>query len=64
MNDNYWFGLAVNFKWPHEGFGLSYDLIPEDEQCPWFSTHLRLGFITLMIDVGYGEENKRLYNGE
>ena len=28
-----WFGLKVNFKWPHEGicFGISLDFFEEDE---------------------------------
>jgi len=64
MENNFWFGLAINFKWPHEGFGLAYDLIPEDEDAPWYSIHLRLGFITFLIDIGFGEENKQIYNGQ
>ena len=36
---NSWFGFAVNFKWPHDGFvlGISWDFFDYNDECPWTS---------------------------
>ena len=64
--DSKWFGLKLNFKWPHEGicFGISFDFFEEDEQCPWNSIVVRCLFLTIIYDVGYGDDNKEIYNNQ
>tara|TARA_B100000780_G_C20992457_1_gene396913 strand:- start:192 stop:386 length:195 start_codon:yes stop_codon:yes gene_type:complete len=61
-----WFGIMVNFKWPHEGFclGISLDFFDEDEETPWCSIVFRILFFTLVYDFGYGEDNKETYNNK
>jgi len=61
-----WFGLRVNFKWPHEGicFGLAIDFFDEDESAPWCSIIVRILFLTIIYDFGYGEDNKEQYNNQ
>ena len=56
MSDGTWWSLAFNFKWPHEGFGLSYDLIPPDEEVNHCSVLIRLGFVTFIYEWGITEE--------
>ena len=64
MENNKWFGLGVNFKWAHEGFvlGISWDFFDWEEDTPWNSVVFRIGFFTLLYDVGYGDDNKEIYN--
>ena len=59
-----WFGLSVNFKWPHEGIclGFSIDFYDVELDSPWSSIVFRLLFITVVYDYGYGEETKQEYN--
>ena len=65
-NMDKWFGLKLNIKWPHEGicFGISFDFFEEDEQCPWNSIVVRCLFLTIIYDVGYGDDNKEIYNNQ
>ena len=56
MSDGTWWSLAFNFNWPHEGFGLSYDLIPPDEEVNHCSVLIRLGFVTFIYEWGITEE--------
>ena len=48
--DSKWFGLKLNFKWPHEGicFGISIDFFEEDEALPWQSIVVRCLFLTVI----------------
>ena len=59
-----WFGMSINFKWPHEGicFGVSIDFYDYEENSPWNSIVLRILFLTIVYDYGYGEDAKELYN--
>ena len=61
-----WFGFKVNFKWPHEGicFGISLDFYDEDPICPWSSIVIRILFLTMVYDVGFGDDNKEIYNNQ
>jgi|TARA_B100000780_G_scaffold1294_1_gene1062 hypothetical protein len=63
---NSWYGIAVNFKWPHDGFvlGISWDFFDWNDECPWTSCILRIGFISVLFDYGYGDENKDIYNNQ
>lgn len=63
---NKWFGLKVNFKWPHEGFvfGLSIDFFDWEENSPWDSIVVRFLFLTVIYDYGWGEEDKEAYNNQ
>ena len=59
-----WFGFCINFKYPHEGFclGISIDFFEEEEKTPWSSIVVRILFLTLTYDFGFGDENKHIYN--
>lgn len=61
-----WFGLKVNFKWPHDGFvfGFSLDYYDETEDLPWESIVFRILFITVIYDYGYGDDTKDIYNNQ
>jgi|TARA_R110000803_G_scaffold41011_2_gene88369 hypothetical protein len=63
---NSWFGFAVNFKWPHDGFvlGISWDFFDYNDECPWTSCIVRIGFVSLLFDYGYGDDNKEIYNNQ
>lgn len=54
--DGTWWALSFNFKWPHEGFGFSYDLIPPDEEENCYSAVIRIGFVTVIYEWGLIEE--------
>jgi hypothetical protein len=64
MENSKWFGIGINFKWPHEGcvLGISWDFFDWEENTPWNSFVLRILFLTVVYDQGYGEDNKDLYN--
>lgn len=51
-----WWSLAFNFKWPHEGFGFSYDLIPPDAEENCYSVVLRIAIVTIIYEWGLIEE--------
>ena len=63
---NSWYGIAVNFKWPHDGFvlGISWDFWDWSEEAPWTSCMLRIGFVAIIIDYGYGDTAKEIYNNQ
>tara|TARA_B110000914_G_scaffold205690_1_gene201021 strand:- start:184 stop:393 length:210 start_codon:yes stop_codon:yes gene_type:complete len=63
MEKKGWYGLGVNFKWPHDGFvlGISWDFFEWDEDSPWASFIFRIAFLTIMYDVGYGDDDKEIY---
>ena len=44
---NKWFGLKVNFKWPHDGFvfGFAIDYCEPQDDLPWESYVFRVAFI-------------------
>jgi len=64
MENNKWFGIGINFRWPHEGFvlGISWDFLDWEEDTPWNSFIFRIGFLSILYDVGYGEDSKEIYN--
>jgi hypothetical protein len=53
--DNYskWSSFALNIKFPHEGFGFSYDIILPTEEEDWITLQLRVGFFTFIYEWGY-----------
>ena len=59
-----WFGLQFNFKWPHDGFnfGLGFEFWDESEDCPWRSIVIRCLFVTMVYNIGYGDEAADIYN--
>ena len=63
---NNWFGFSVNFKWPHDGFvlGISWDFWDWSEEAPWTSCMIRIGFVAIIIDYGYGDTAKEIYNNQ
>ena len=64
--DNKWFGLKLNFKWPHEGIclGFSIDFFDWEENTPWSSIVFRFLFLTVIYDYGWGEDDKEIYNNQ
>ena len=64
MSESKWFGVKLNFKWPHEGIclGFSIDFFDWEENTPWNSIVCRFLFLTVMYDYGYGEHDKEIYN--
>ena len=50
MEDEKGWELLFNFRWPHEGFSIGYDLVPSTEEEPYFSVLLYLGFITIIYN--------------
>ena len=42
--------LLINIRWPHEGFSIGYDIIPYNEEEPYYSVLLYLGLVTLIIN--------------
>lgn len=50
FNDDKFWELSINFRWPHQGFSIGYDLVPSDEEVDYNSILIYLGFLTIMID--------------
>jgi len=48
-DDSFW-EISINFRWPHQGFSIGYDLVPSDEEVDYNSILIYLGFLTIMID--------------
>ena len=66
MEESKWFGLKLNFKWPHEGFcvGFSIDHFDADEGLPWESIVFRALFLTVVYDYGWGDDSREIYNNQ
>ena len=47
MND---WEILINFKWPHQGFSIGYDLVPADEYEDYNSVLLYLGCFTIIFN--------------
>ena len=64
--DNRWFGFKFNVRWPHDGFcfGFCIDHYEETDELPWASLVFRILFLTVIYDVGFGEQNKEVYNNQ
>ena len=48
-DDSFW-EISINFRWPHQGFSIGYDLVQADEEVDYNSILIYLGFLTIMID--------------
>ena len=48
-DDSFW-EISINLRWPHQGFSIGYDLVPSDEEVDYNSILIYLGFLTIMID--------------
>jgi hypothetical protein len=66
MEESKWFGLKLNFKWPHEGFclGFSIDYFDADEGLPWESIVFRVLFLTVIYDYGWGDDSREMYDNQ
>mgnify|MGYP005992920473 CR=1 FL=1 len=42
--------FLVNFRWPHQGFSIGYDLINATEEEPYNSVMIYLGCLTVIFD--------------
>lgn len=47
MND---WEILINFKLPHQGFSIGYDLVPADEDEPYNTVLLYLGCFTIIFN--------------
>jgi len=52
FNDDSFWELALNFRWPHEGIILGYELIPADDICDYVTIKVHLLFVTILIEYG------------
>ena len=48
-DDSFW-EISINFRWPHQGFSIGYDLVPSDEEVDYNSVLIYLGCITILFD--------------
>ena len=61
-----WFGFQFNVKWPHDGFnlGIGFEIFDASDDCPWSSLVIRCLFITVVYNVGYGDDSADTYNNQ
>jgi|14_taG_2_1085336.scaffolds.fasta_scaffold69900_4 hypothetical protein len=52
FNDDSFWELALNIRWPHEGIILGYELIPADDICDYVTIKVHLLFVTILIEYG------------
>ena len=50
MEEEYDSEFLINFRWPHEGFSVGYDLISGTEEEPYNSVIIYLGFLTFIYN--------------
>jgi len=55
MNNFYW-ELLFNFRWPHEGFSIGWDIFNPDEINDYTTVRIYLGFLTIIINWGEDDE--------
>lgn len=51
MSDTFW-EVALNFRWPHEGFSIGWDIFNPDEQDDYTTVKIYLGLVTVIIEWG------------
>ena len=42
--------LLVNITWPHNKFALGWEYVPADEEMPFESVLIHIGFITFIFN--------------
>ena len=52
FDDNSFWELALNFRWPHEGLILGYEVIQADKLCNYVTITIHLAFVTILIEYG------------
>jgi len=52
FDDNSFWEVSLNFKWPHEGFMIGWHIIPDNKEYTYTTVHLMLGFVTVIIEFG------------
>jgi hypothetical protein len=55
FNDGKWWQFTVNFRLPHHGFSIGYDIYQPAKDSPAVEIYLYLGFLTL--GLMWGDEN-------
>tara|TARA_R110002153_G_scaffold3359_1_gene16365 strand:- start:335 stop:508 length:174 start_codon:yes stop_codon:yes gene_type:complete len=50
FDDERFWEVSINLKWPHQGFNIGYDLIQADEEVDYNTVLIYLGFLTIMVD--------------
>ena len=51
MDEGRNYEILINLKWPHEGFSLGYEIVPPNEDEPFTTILLYLGFLTLIVNL-------------
>ena len=41
--------LLFNFRWPHEGFSIGYDIFPADENVDFVTIYVHLGLLSIIL---------------
>ena len=52
FNDNSFWEVAINFRWPHEGFMFGYEIIPPGGACNYTTVVLHLSLFSIIIEWG------------
>ncbi len=50
-NNKFW-ELALNFRWPHEGIMVGYEIIPPESLINYYTVKIHLTFFTVIIEWG------------
>ena len=48
-NNKFW-ELALNFRWPHEGIMVGYEIIPPESLINYYTVKIHLTFFTVIIE--------------
>lgn len=44
--------VLFNFRWPHEGFSVGWDILPPDEVENYYTVKIYLGILTVILHFG------------
>ena len=44
--------LLLNFKWPHEGFSVGYEIIRPTDSDNYTTIYIHLGFMSVIVNYG------------
>lgn len=47
-----WWEFSLNFKWPHEGFNIGFDLFQPTSLQPAYELYIYLGLVTFIFHWG------------
>jgi hypothetical protein len=50
--NNFFYEIALIFRWPHEGLVFGYEFFNYEEEEPWYTLKLHLLLITIVAHFG------------